>query len=42
MSTASGAFDDLFEANAEFAAGFQNAGLPARAARGLAVLTCMD
>jgi carbonic anhydrase len=39
---ASGAFDDLFEANAAFAAGFQNSGLPARAARGLAVLTCMD
>ena len=42
MSAASGAFDDLFEANAGFAAGFQNTGLPARAARGLAVLTCMD
>ncbi|HEX5016057.1 MAG TPA: carbonic anhydrase [Actinomycetes bacterium] len=38
----SGAFDDLFEANAKFAAGFENTGLPARAARGLAVLTCMD
>ena len=42
MSTASEAFDDLFAANEEFAASFQNAGLPARAARGLAVLTCMD
>lgn len=42
MSTASEAFDDLFAANKEFAASFQNAGLPARAARGLAVLTCMD
>lgn len=38
----SGAFDDLLAANAEFATHFQNAGLPARAARGLAVLTCMD
>lgn len=37
-----GAFDDLLEANAEFAASFQNSGLPAKAARGLAVLTCMD
>ena len=37
-----GAFDDLYRANAEFAAGFEDAGLPARAARGLAVLTCMD
>jgi len=40
--TADGAFDDLLEANSEFASSFQNAGLPARAARGLAVLTCMD
>ena len=38
----SGAFDDLLTANAVFAAHFENAGLPARAARGLAVLTCMD
>ena len=37
-----GAFDDLFEANARFAADFRDAGLPARAARGLAVITCMD
>jgi carbonic anhydrase len=37
-----GAFDDLLEANAEFASHFENSGLPARAARGLAVLTCMD
>lgn len=37
-----GAFDDLLEANARFAADFQDAGLPARAARGLAVITCMD
>ncbi|MFL6069760.1 MAG: beta-class carbonic anhydrase [Actinomycetes bacterium] len=38
----SGAFDDLFEANAHFADRFENTGIPARAARGLAVLTCMD
>jgi carbonic anhydrase len=37
-----GAFDDVLEANAEFSAHFENAGLPAKAARGLAVLTCMD
>jgi carbonic anhydrase len=37
-----GSFDDLLEANNEFAAHFENVGLPARAARGLAVLTCMD
>jgi carbonic anhydrase len=37
-----GAFDDLLEANAQFASQFENPGLPARAARGLAVLTCMD
>jgi carbonic anhydrase len=43
MSVSSdGAFDDLFEANAKFAAGFENTGLPALAARELAVLTCMD
>lgn len=40
--TPGGEFDDLLKANAEFAAHFQNTGLPARAARGLAVLTCMD
>ncbi|MEO8107037.1 MAG: carbonic anhydrase [Actinomycetes bacterium] len=40
--TLDGAFDDLLEANTEFAAQFENAGLPARAARGLAILTCMD
>jgi carbonic anhydrase len=38
----SGAFDDLFAANRTFADSFQDAGLPARAARGLAVVTCMD
>jgi carbonic anhydrase len=42
MTSSLAAFEDLFEANDRFAAGFQNAGLPARAARGLGVLTCMD
>ena len=35
-------FDDVLAANAAYAEGFALAGLPARAARGLAVLTCMD
>src|SRR3954451_21824202 len=35
-------FDDVLEANEAYVAGFQLAGLQARAARGLAVLTCMD
>lgn len=35
-------FDDVLRANEAFAATFENSGLPARAARGLAVLTCMD
>lgn len=39
---ADGPFDDLLEANASFAATFTDAGRPARAARGLAVITCMD
>ncbi|HVQ18830.1 MAG TPA: carbonic anhydrase [Actinomycetes bacterium] len=36
------AFRDVFDANAAFAAQFSDGGLPARAARGLAVITCMD
>jgi len=40
--SAEGPFDDLYRANESFAARFQSSGLPARAARGLAVLTCMD
>lgn len=36
------AFDDLFAANAEYARTFQGSGLSGRAARGLAVVTCMD
>ena len=35
-------FDDVLEANEEYVAGFRLGGLPARAARGLAVLTCID
>lgn len=36
------AFDDVYEANARFAESFSNAELTGRAARGLAVVTCMD
>ncbi len=36
------AFVDVLEANAGYVSGFQLAGLEPRAARGLAVLTCMD
>ncbi|GAA4504862.1 MULTISPECIES: beta-class carbonic anhydrase [Nonomuraea] len=36
------AFDDLFAANAEFARTFRGSDLTGRAARGLAVVTCMD
>lgn len=39
---ASDPFDDVLAANADYAAGFGLAGLAGRAARGLAVLTCMD
>jgi carbonic anhydrase len=35
-------FDDVLAANGAYATTFPLAGLPARAARGLAVLTCMD
>ncbi len=35
-------FDDLLSANAGYAARFQSASLAGRAARGLAVVTCMD
>jgi carbonic anhydrase len=37
-----GGFDDVLKANAEYAAGFADSGLAGRAARGLAVVTCMD
>ncbi|MGX7679294.1 beta-class carbonic anhydrase [Jatrophihabitans sp. DSM 45814] len=36
------AFDDVLKANAEYAAGYQNPHLQGRAAKGLAVVTCMD
>jgi len=36
------AFDDLFAANEKFAQTFTNSQLTGRAARGLAVVTCMD
>lgn len=35
-------FDDVLTANASFAAGFDGGGLTGRAAKGLAVLTCID
>jgi carbonic anhydrase len=35
-------FDDLLQANEDYAAAFADAGLAGRAARGLAVVTCMD
>ncbi len=37
-----GAFDDVLTANGAYATSFRLAGLPARAAKGLAVVTCMD
>lgn len=42
MTPGSGAFDDLLAGNANYAAAFTHAGLPATAARGLAMVTCMD
>lgn len=37
-----GTFDDLLAANSDYAATFSHAGLSATAARGLAIVTCMD
>lgn len=37
-----GSFADVLDANAAYAAAYASAGLEARAAKGLAVLTCMD
>ena len=37
-----GSFDDVLAANADYAASFQFSGRPGQAARGLAVITCMD
>jgi carbonic anhydrase len=35
-------FDDVLEANRRFQAGFQDTGLQGKAAKGLAVVTCID
>ena len=35
-------FDDIFHANLQFASAFKSSGLTGRAARGLAIVTCMD
>jgi carbonic anhydrase len=35
-------FDDVLAANADYAAAFESTGRPGQAARGLAVVTCMD
>jgi carbonic anhydrase len=37
-----GAFDDVLDANASYAETFVDRGLPGRAGKGLAVVTCMD
>ncbi len=37
-----GSFDDVLTANADYARAFTDPGLPGRAGRGLAVVTCMD
>jgi carbonic anhydrase len=37
-----GMFDDLLEANRQYVAGFELAGIPAPAAKGFALVTCMD
>lgn len=42
MTEAAGAFDDVLAANRRYAETFDLAGLPAAAARGLAIVTCMD
>jgi carbonic anhydrase len=42
MVRVSDAFTDVLAANETFAAGFENPHLAGRAARGLAVVTCMD
>ncbi len=38
----SGMFDDLLQANRQYVDGFELAGIPARAAREFALVTCMD
>ncbi|MBV9097035.1 MAG: carbonic anhydrase [Frankiaceae bacterium] len=42
MSDHSSGFDDVLAANEDYAARFSIAGLPGEAARGLAIVTCMD
>lgn len=42
MAKEDASFADVLEANADYVSGFRLAGLEPRAARGLAVLTCMD
>ncbi|MEU9884613.1 carbonic anhydrase [Sphaerisporangium sp. NPDC051011] len=42
MNNMTGAFDDLLTANEDFSRTFEYSGLSGRAARGLAVVTCMD
>jgi carbonic anhydrase len=42
VTSADNAYDDVLAANATYARDFGLAGLEARAARGLAVVTCMD
>jgi len=41
-STTRGAFDDVLAANTAYQCTFSDPGLPGRAGKGLAVLTCMD
>jgi carbonic anhydrase len=42
MSSSDQTFDDVLAANESYASGFRLSGLQARAARGLAVITCID
>jgi carbonic anhydrase len=37
-----GAFDDVLSSNEQYAASFVDSGMPGQAAKGLAVVTCMD
>jgi carbonic anhydrase len=42
VTNSDSAFDDLLASNADYVAGFALSGLEPRAARGLAIVTCMD
>jgi len=42
MSVSDNPYDDVLAANARYAEHFSDAGIPGQAARGLAVVTCMD